>query len=83
MKERFRCITHSIPYIYYNKLMVRSLIACVVKLINEIPGKNLILSTIIQAMVVEGKGNPNLNHKHIAFGSYAMVYMDFPNKVEE
>ena len=29
---------------------------------------------MIPAMIVEGKGNPDLDHKRITFGSYAMVY---------
>ena len=52
MKERCRCITHSIPYKYYTKFMVQSLIAGVVKCINALPSKNGIPSTTIQAMIV-------------------------------
>ena len=74
MKEICRHITHSIPYIYYNKLMVQLLIECAVKWINTFPIKNVISSTMDPAMIVEGKGNPNFNHIRITFLSYAMVY---------
>ena len=53
-KEICRCITQSIPYIYYTKLMVQSLIACVVKWINTLPSRNGISSKMSPAMIVEG-----------------------------
>ena len=31
-------------------------------------------STMILAMTVEDKGNPDFNHKHITCGSYTIVY---------
>ena len=77
MKERYRCITHSIP-----KLMVQSLIACLVKWINAFPSKTLISSTMRTAMIVEGKGNPDVNHKHITFGWYTMVYTGTTNDMK-
>ena len=52
MKYICKCITHSIPYIYYTKLMVQSLIVCVVKWINALPSKNEISSTMSPAMIV-------------------------------
>ena len=73
MKEICRFITQSIPYGYYTKLMVQSFIACVVKLINAFPSKNGISSTMSPSMIVEVKVNPDSDHKHIIFGSYAMV----------
>ena len=36
IKERRRCICHAIPYKYYTKLMLRSLIAVVIRWINAI-----------------------------------------------
>ena len=33
-------------------------------------------------MIVEGKVNPNFNHKHITFGSYAMVYTGTTNNMK-
>ena len=54
--------------------MFQSLIACVLKLIKAFPSKNEISITMIPSIIVEGKVNPNFNHKRITFGSYAMVY---------
>ena len=62
--------------------MVQSLIACLVKWINAFPSKTLISSTMRTAMIVEGKGNPDLNHKRITFGSYAMVYTGTTNDIK-
>ena len=33
-------------------------------------------------MIVEGKSNPKLNHKHIIFGSYAVVYTGTKNDIK-
>ena len=62
--------------------MVPSLIPCVVKWINESPSENGISSTMIPAMIVEGKGKPNFNHKCITFGSYDMVYTGTTNDMK-
>ena len=62
--------------------MVQSLIAYVVKWINSLPSKNVNPSTMIPFMIVEGKGNPDFNHKRIKFGSYAMVYTGTTNDIK-
>ena len=66
-KDRCRCITHSIPYIYYTILMVQSLIACVVKWINAFPSKIGISSTMSPAMIVEVQVTPTsiINTSHL------------------
>ncbi len=58
IKERCRCVCHAIPYKYYTKLMLRSLIAVVIRWINAFPSKGSISSTMSPAMIVEGKNNP-------------------------
>ena len=82
MKERCRCITHYIPYIYYTKFMVQSLIACVLKWINAFPSENGISIKTGPAMIVEVKVNPNFNHKLITFGSYDRVYTGTTNNMK-
>ena len=63
--------------------MVRSLIACVVKLINSSPSKNGIPSSMSPSMIVENKGKPKFNHKCITFGSYDMVYNGTKNYMKK
>ena len=46
IKERARCMCHAIPYQYYTKLIVKSLIACVVKWINSFPTKGEVSKTM-------------------------------------
>ena len=82
VKEGCRYIKHSIPYRYYTKLMVQSLIARVVKCINAFPIKNGISSTMIPYMIVESKCKPDFNHKQITFGSYDMVYTGTTNDMK-
>ena len=79
LKERGRCTCHSIPYHYYTKLMIQSLIATVVKWLNAFPSKNGISKTMSPSNIVEGKPNPDFNNKRIVFGSYALVYIDTDN----
>ena len=43
IKERARCMCHAIPYQYYTKLIIKSLISFVVKLLKIIPTKGRIL----------------------------------------
>ena len=75
IKERCRCVCHAIPYKYYTKLMLRSLIAVVIRWINAFPSKGSISSTMSPAMIVEGKTNPDMNNNRISFGSHAFVFV--------
>ena len=54
--------------------MIKSLISCVVKWINEFTTKGGIPKTISLSMIVEGKKNPDFNQEMVVFGSYALVY---------
>ena len=65
---------HAIPYQYYTKLIIQSLISCVVKWINEFSTKGGISKTMSPSMIVEGKLNTDFNQERIVFGSYAVVY---------
>ena len=58
------------------------MVACVVKWVNAFPRKNGISITMISVIILEGKGNPDFNHKCIAFGSYAMVYTGTTNDMK-
>jgi hypothetical protein len=82
IKERSRCMCHAIPYKHYTKLMIQSLIACVTKWLNAFPGQDGISSTMSPSMIVEGRPNPDFNHKRIVFGSYALVYTGTDNTME-
>jgi len=82
IKERNRCVCHAIPYKYYTKLMLRCLIAVVIRWINAFPSKGSISSTMSPAMIVEGKNNPDMNNKRISFGSHAMVFVGSDNSMK-
>ena len=47
-----------------------------------ITSKNGISSTMIPSMIVQGKGNPNFNHKRITCVSYAIVYTGTKNNIK-
>ena len=65
---------HTLPYKYYTKPMIKSLISCVVKWLNAFPTKCGMSKTMSSSMIVKGKPNPDFNQKRIVFGSYALVY---------
>ena len=54
-KERAGYMCHAIPYQYHTKIIIQSLISCVVKWINEFTTKGGIPKTISLSMIVEGK----------------------------
>ena len=59
---------HAIRYKYYTKLIIQSLISCVVKWLNKFPTKGVISKTIIPSMIVERKPNTDFNQEKILFG---------------
>ena len=74
IKERARCMCHSVPYKRYTKLMTVSLIESVIYWLNHFPSKNGVSQSLSPANIVIDRPKPNFNHKKITFGSYAMVY---------
>jgi hypothetical protein len=79
VKERARCMCHSVPFKYYTKLMIQGLIASVTKWLNAFPSKNGVSLTMSPSNIIEGKPNPDFNHQRIVFGSYAIVYTGTDN----
>ena len=79
IKDCERCMWHSIPYQYYTKLIIQSLISCMVKWMNAFPTKVLISNTMIPSMIVKGKTNYAFNQEMIVFGSYYLVYIGTRN----
>ena len=82
IKERCRCICHTIPFHFYTRLMVEALIKVVIRWLNAFPSKNSISDTMSPAMIVEGKQNPDMSLKRISFGSHAMVYIGTTNTMK-
>ena len=82
VKERCRCMCHALPYKYFTRLMVRALVACAIRWLNAFPMEDGISDTMSPSMIVEGKANPDLSHKRITFGSYAMVYIGTTNTMK-
>ena len=73
---------HSIPYKKMPKVMVIGLIKSATKWLNAFPSKNGISDTLSPANITQGLPNPNLNHKRIVFGSYAMVFIGSTNTMK-
>ena len=71
IKERCRCICHSIPFTRYTKLMVYSLVDNIIFWLNSFPSKGGASQTLSPAGIVRGRNLPNFNNKSIRFGAYA------------
>ena len=81
-KERTRCTCHAAPYRKYPKLMIINLLENVTNNLNDFPSKDSVSSTTSPATIVEGVEKPNMNHKRIAFGSYALVWVRTTNSMK-
>jgi hypothetical protein len=81
IKERCRTMTHSMPYKRIPKIMVVALVECATLWLNVFPSSNGISDTMSPSYIVQGKPNPDMNHKQIVHGSYAMVYIGTKNNM--
>ena len=64
---------HAIIYQYYTKLMIQSLISCVVTWLNLFPTKGRISKIMILSIIVKGKPNPYSNQERYVFVSCDLV----------
>jgi hypothetical protein len=81
IKERCRTMTHSMPYKKIPKIMVVAMVECATLWLNAFPSSNGVSDTMSPSTIVQGKPNPDMNHKRIVHGSYAMVYIGTKNNM--
>jgi hypothetical protein len=81
IKERCRTMTHSMPYKRIPKIMVIALVECATLWLNAFPSSNGVSETMSPSCIVQGRPNPDMNHKRIVHGSYAMVYIGTKNNM--
>ena len=62
--------------------MVRSLVECIITMLNTFPPKHVISETLSTPTIVEGKPNLDLNTKIIHLGAYALVYSGTANNMK-
>ena len=82
MKERSRCVCHSLPYKRYTKLMTLELISDVNKWLNMFPTDDAICKTMSPAMILEGTHKPDMSKQRVPFGTYAIVYTSTSNNMK-
>ena len=83
IKERARCICHSLPYKFYTRLMTNSLVENVINLLNAFPFKNGVSQTMGPSTIVLGKPAPDVSRKTAIFGSYVMGFLKTKNDMTE
>ena len=79
VKDRCRCMCHSIPFKRYTKIMTIHLIISCVHWLNSFPSEGGISDTMSPLKILEGKDVPDLKTKRIAFGMYALVHTGTSN----
>ena len=65
---------HGLPYKYYQKIMIQSLVQFAVQLRNVFPPLDGISSTMSPTSIVTGLHKPNTAHFSLEFGEYVHVH---------
>jgi len=74
MKEHFRSCIQGLPYEFYTKIMVKSAILNVCRLLNLLPSDTGVSRDISPVTLVCGTSPPRFSDFNIAFGTYAQVH---------
>ena len=82
VKNKARTMTHALPYKRIPKVMTIGLINGGVAWLNAFPSMDGVSRTMSPATIVIGAPKPNMKHKHIVFGSHAMVFIGTKNKMD-
>ncbi len=83
IKERARCICHSLPYKRYTKIMIQSLIETAVHWLNSFPSDDGVSTTLSPAAIVEGRPPPDFSMNKILFGAAAIVFTTTRNTMQQ
>ena len=83
VKERSRCVCHSIPYRWYTKLMITSMVENVIHWLNAFPFRSGISQTMGPSTIVLGRPAPDVSRKGAIFGSYVLGFKRTKNDMTE
>jgi hypothetical protein len=76
IKERLRSCVHGLPYKRLPKLLIHSMVADVVRCLNNFPWKRGISDTLSPATIVTGVATPDYTCMRLELGSYVQVFED-------
>ena len=82
IKERCRCISHSMPYTMHPKILTRCMLEFVVTRLNQLPSSTGVSKVISPATIVLGKGPLDCQYNTIDFGSYVVLYTTTTNDMK-
>ena len=83
VKQKCRTICHALPYRRYTKLMTIMLVDFVLFWLNAIPSHNdNTITHISPSNIVKGSPKPDFKYKHLAFGTYCLVYVTTNNNMK-
>jgi hypothetical protein len=76
IKERLRACVHGLSYRRLPVVMIRHMVADVVRCLNQFSWLNGISRTLSPSAIVTGQGRPDYNSMRIEFGAYVQVFDD-------
>ena len=76
IKARVRACAHGLPYRHIPKIMIRHMVADIIRCLNQFPRKNGISQTLSPTTIVAGHARPDYNSMKIEFGAYAQGFDD-------
>ena len=82
IKERCRCISHSMPYTMHPKILTRCMLEFVVTRLNQLPSSDGVSEVISPATIVLGRGPLDCQYDTIDFGSYVVLYTTTTNDMK-
>ena len=72
---------HATPYRRVKKVMVITLVKCVMIWSNSFLSMNGVLKTLSPSNIIEEKPKIDMNYERIVYGSYALVYLETKNSM--
>ncbi len=79
IKERFRCVWHSLPFKRYPKILLDAMLSHCVRWLNSFPTRNGISDTYSPRTIITGKAINYERQCRIPFGSFVQAYIDNEN----
>ena len=81
IKERCRCISHSMPFTRYLNLMTKSMLEIVTNHLNHLPSEDGVSNTISPSTIILGEGPIDVKYPTVEFGSYVLLYTSTQNNL--
>ena len=83
IKEKIRCVCHSVPYKKHTKMMIQNLVEGIIDMMNIFPSEEDIGVKNPPSKISEGAHKLDFSKKSLPFGAYAMAYIRTKNDMTQ